>query len=634
MSIKITVEDFIEKVKKIHGDKYDYSKTVYTGVKNKVSIICPIHGQFEQRADGHLDGRGCNKCTSMDRMSNLEEFIKSAVKIHGDKYDYSKTEYVGSNKKAIFICKRHGVFEQRMSGHLEGRGCKKCRQEKQKGSTEEFLIKACEIHGDRYDYSNTKYISAEEKLNIICRTHGLFKQLPSDHLAGKNCAICANKAHTKTQEQFINDAVKVHGETYDYSKVKYTVGKNKITIVCKKHGDFTQLAEGHLQGYGCALCAKENAKISEDEFINRAIKMHGNLYDYTKVKYGGGLNKIIIVCKKHGEFEQVANYHLRGCGCPSCGLEQRKLPYSEFFIRARNVHGEKYDYSKVEFTKTDDKVKIICKKHGEFKQLVLSHLRGCGCKKCANESSRVGHDSFIDSANKVHNFKYDYSKVEFTSARDKVSIICKKHGEFKQVVDNHMRGQGCPSCGTLAITMPQDEFVKLAKSKHEDKYNYENVHYVNSYTKVSITCPIHGEFKQNPDTHLRGCGCPKCGRVISKPEIEFLNALSIPKEDMQQRIKNFVVDGIDRNKKIAYEFLGDFWHGNPDRYDKNKINKVTKKKFGEMLNNTFKRFDKINEMGYSVRYIWENDWKQWKSGKTEKLLIETYEQNSSIHSKS
>jgi hypothetical protein len=182
--------------------------------------------------------------------------------------------------------------------------------------------------------------------------------------------------------------------------------------------------------------------------------------------------------------------------------------------------------------------------------------------------------------------------------------------------------------------MPQDEFVKLAKSKHEDKYNYESVHYVNSYTKVSITCPRHGEFKQNPDKHLKGCGCPKCGRVISKPEIEFLNALSIPKEDRQQRIKNFVVDGIDRNKKIAYEFLGDFWHGNPDRYDKNKINKVTKKKFGEMLNNTFKRFDKINEMGYSVRYIWENDWKQWKSGKTEKLLIETYEQNSGVYIKS
>ena len=183
-----------------------------------------------------------------------------------------------------------------------------------KKSTEEFIQDAYCKHGDRYNYKLVDYKNARTKVKIICDIHGVFEQMPSNHLRGNGCPVCAGNIK-KTTEQFIIDAKKVHGDKYDYSLVCYDGHFNKIKIVCKIHGIFEQTSGDHLKGRGCPECGK---KITTKEFIEKAKKVHGDKYDYSLVRYIGCFDKVKIICHKHGIFEQISNIHIRGGGCPKC----------------------------------------------------------------------------------------------------------------------------------------------------------------------------------------------------------------------------------------------------------------------------------------------------------------------------
>lgn len=121
---------------------------------------------------------------------------------------------------------------------------------------------------------------------------------------------------------------------------------------------------------------------------------------------------------------------------------------------------------------------------------------------------------FVNEANRIHNYYYDYSKSVYKNARVKVKIICKQHGLFLQLPRKHLRGQGCPPCGRMAVNynrkLDSTEFVRRSIAKHGNLYDYSNSQYVDSLTKISIICPTHGEFKQLPASHWCGRGCPKC----------------------------------------------------------------------------------------------------------------------------
>lgn len=194
-----------------------------------------------------------------------EEFIERSVAVHGDKYDYSKTEYTRRKDKVKIICLEHGEFIQGAGPHLRGSGCKKC-GDKNKGQTQvisikEFKERAEKIHGDKYDYSLIDKINCRNKVEILCMDHGLFKQNPLYHTKGQGCPTCAynKKANKlrKTIEEFIRQAIEVHGETYNYSLVQYTTASDKVKIICKEHGEFEQEAKGHIQGRGCKKCSLE-----------------------------------------------------------------------------------------------------------------------------------------------------------------------------------------------------------------------------------------------------------------------------------------------------------------------------------------------------------------------------------------
>lgn len=186
----------------------------------------------------------------------------------------------------------------------------------------------------------------------------------------------------------------------------------------------------------------------------------------------------------------------------------KRLTKEEFIERARNTHGNKYDYSKVNYINSKTKVCIICPKHGEFWQTPASHIYGKGCPKCGGRY--MSTEYFIEKASIIHSNKYDYSKVNYTEPQTKVCIICPNHGEFWQTPNSHLNGNGCPKCKSDKAKSSKDKFIEKSIKVHSDKYDYSKVEYVNNSTKVCIICPEHGEFYIRPHHHICGRGCPKC----------------------------------------------------------------------------------------------------------------------------
>ena len=189
MPKKLTTKEFIEKATNIHGNKYDYSKVEYINNRTNIIIICPKHGEFLQTPNTHLDGCGCGKCSG-NKKNNTNEFIIQAKKVHGNRYNYSKTEYINNKTPVCIICPVHGEFWQKPNDHLNGHGCNKCGGTK-KLTTEEFIKKSKEIHGDKYDYSKVEYKGSKEKVCLICPKHGEFWISPNSHISQKQgCKYC------------------------------------------------------------------------------------------------------------------------------------------------------------------------------------------------------------------------------------------------------------------------------------------------------------------------------------------------------------------------------------------------------------------------------------------------------------
>ena len=198
-----TVEKFIEDSKRVHGDKYDYSKVEYVNASTKVCIICLKHGEFWQAPKDHLNGQGCPECGGHMRKT-VEKFIEDSKRVHGDKYDYSKVEYVNNKTKVCIICPKHGEFFVTPHNHLKGRNCPLCgaenKRKKRADTTESFVEKAIKVHGDKYDYSKVEYVNQNVKVCIICPEHGEFWQTPSNHINPTRPRDCP-KCHAITSKK-------------------------------------------------------------------------------------------------------------------------------------------------------------------------------------------------------------------------------------------------------------------------------------------------------------------------------------------------------------------------------------------------------------------------------------------------
>lgn len=256
---------------------------------------------------------------------------------------------------------------------------------------ENFVERAIAVYGDRFDFSKTEYINSRTKVCVICPKHGEFWTNPKDFLYGHTCPYCANEKRGREvidTRTFIEKARKIHGDKYDYSKVDYKNAMDSVIIICPVHGEFVMMPNNHInQKQGCPKCA--GRKLNNEEWIDRFKSVHGNKYDYSKVKFIDNEAKVCIMCPEHGEFWQSPSKHYNAKqGCPKCGKRKcenaQKITKEEYIEKARKVHGGKYDYSKIEYDNSHSKITIICPKHGEFQQLAYDHTNGHGCPVCAN----------------------------------------------------------------------------------------------------------------------------------------------------------------------------------------------------------------------------------------------------------
>jgi very-short-patch-repair endonuclease len=215
-----------------------------------------------------------------------------------------------------------------------------------------------------------------------------------------------------TQEEIIKRFEEVHKDKYIYSKVSYSGINNKIIIICPEHGEFLQTPYNHYHNHGCPKCAT-NYNYSTLEIINDFKKIHKYKYNYSKVKYLNNNNKIEIICPEHGSFWQLPYSHRIGNGCPKC----QYLNNFQVIERFKKVHGDKYDYSKVNYKNTLSKVEIGCPVHGKFLQTVVDHFSGSGCPKCAKEIKESKGERKIREILEKNNIKYSQEVKLFENYR-------------------------------------------------------------------------------------------------------------------------------------------------------------------------------------------------------------------------
>lgn len=375
-----------------------------------------------------------------------------------------------------------------------------------------------------------------------------------------------------TTENFIERAKFVHGSSeYDYSLVNYISSREKVSIICPKHGVFQQTAGAHIGGHGCALCAQELSKISQskllDIFIEEANDIHQDKYDYSFVKYVNGHTKIIIFCLLHElKFEQLPSNHLAGYeGCEKCQSNNSHLSNDEFIRRSKLLFGDRFDYFCTQYQNSDTAAAIFCIQHQIiFEQYPASHFSGCeGCPRCKSLESTERQVSakratFKEEANAIHSNRYDYSKSDYQGLRVKIEIMCSVHGSFWQTPDGH----------------------------------------------------IHGEH-----------GCPKCFSNASHKEGKWLDSLSLPDDEGHRQVridaggKRFTVDGYEPTNNTIFEFYGDKWHGNPRVFNPSDIDKTVGETYGALFNRTMERERILKEAGYQIISVWECDWDKLKGNK-------------------
>jgi hypothetical protein len=288
MPAKLTQSDFINRSNIVHQGKFDYSLVDYKNTSTPVKIICPVHGEFEQRPNDHLRGVGCRLCgygeAKRKTTRSQEDFIKKAEEKHNGKYSYEKTKYVNANTNIIITCPTHGDFSQNPNQHLRGQGCLKCAGKYM--DQDMFVDKAKQVHGNKYDYSKVVYTNSSTPVKIVCPEHGEFMQAPTNHLSQKQgCPVCGiikrNISNTTTQDEVIDLFQNVHGDQYDYSLVDYKGMNKNVDIICRKHGPFSVRPANHLYlGTGCPICMESRG----EKFI-RNILTDNNIQYITQKQF-------------------------------------------------------------------------------------------------------------------------------------------------------------------------------------------------------------------------------------------------------------------------------------------------------------------------------------------------------------
>ena len=358
-----------------------------------------------------------------------ESFIKKVAALHNGKYDYSKVDYKGCNKKVTIICPIHGEFQQTPMLHIQGCGCPKCGKikssENNKQNKEEWVRKAKEIHGNKYDYSKVVYKGWDEKVCIICPIHGEFWQNPTNHIAKhqqRGCPKCG-KIQPKSTEEFINEAIKLYGNKFDYHKTIYVNSETKLCVTCPIHGDIWIYPNNFLKK-GCCKCNKEEKLINEkNNFIKESTEKYNGKYDYTKIIYKGKTTPITIICPEHGKFKQTPSQHLKGIGCYECWKNDTFWTYEKCYDIAKQ-----YLY-KIDFNVNDKNAYNKSVRENwikDFNWLIERNIEGDDrtiyVYEFTDGAAYVGLTNWIEHRDYQHRWGKRYSSVYEYSVNNNIEI--------------------------------------------------------------------------------------------------------------------------------------------------------------------------------------------------------------------
>lgn len=433
---------------------------------------------------------------------------------------------------------------------------------------------------------------------------------------------------TERTATFKKRAKEVHGDRYEYDRAECTGRHKKVTITCRMHGDFEQIAGNHLNGSGCPKCAGKSCwRPTPAEFVAEAARVHTDKgYDLSRTVYAGSARKVTVGCPVHGFFDIIATLFVNGAGCQRCSMPNRGMQTPEFVARCKGIHGaERFDYSDVGAIKSvaTDFVSIKCNKCDKtFTQRAYSHLRGLnGCPTCSITKPHTT-ESFIEAARKCHGDKYMYDDCEYTTSASPVTITCSAHGQYIQAPSSHLAGRGCPVCGlisrALQKTKSTEEFVASAKLKHGDKYDYNDAVYSKCDEPVAIRCKKHGVFEQTAGSHLAGRGCPACAHAgFSQMAIEWIEYMSRKRGIPFRHALNGgevkldgigKIDGFNEEHREGLEFHGSMWHGDPTLYSHDDINPVNGVPMNVLYEETMARDQRYRDAGITLHVMWESEW--------------------------
>lgn len=337
----------------------------------------------------------------------------------------------------------------------------------------------------------------------------------------------------KTNDEFIDELISIHSNKFQYDKILYKNSRSRVLIGYK--GDYVE----HIP-YKCLdpNFRPDSTKFKTDEFIDKLSKiLDPNLYDFSRVEYN--TNVIPVEIGFNGVYYKMTPSNLLKGTKP--GNQQREIDSDKIRIEANIIHNYKYQYDFTNLKFIKSKIGIICPSHGLFAQFLSDHLNGHGCPKCGKESmskrTRINFKTIIERIELKHGNKYTYKNLYDNNNLNLKTILdinCPYHGGFKQKTVGHLKF-GCKKCGKEISNQKQsrnkDEFIKKANEKWDEFYNYDKFIYILSSTKSIIICPIHGEFQQTPNIHLRS-GCKKCGyeKLSNKMKMEYNKFFNICNE--------------------------------------------------------------------------------------------------------
>ena len=359
------------------------------------------------------------KLTTEKVVKRLEIIFKK------EKYDYKFVKYKGTRKEIKIFCpkKNHGIFKRRPEILFKNRGCFRCLKDQDK---QKFINKVKKIHSNKYDYSLVNYVNYHQNITVICDVegHGHFEVTPDNHNYRKSgCPVCGRLKSSlkkrKTQKKFVTEFRKLFKKKYSLKKLNYQGAKIPVIIICKKHGEHITTPDSILQGtnpcFECGLMERGLKKRSStDYFIERSRKVHGDKFDYSKSKYIKAKKLIKIICKKHGEFDQLADVHLSGGGCGKCGYETISQKKRNSINKVIKILEEKrgksrFDYSLIHQTYKSNRsiLSIRCITHNKtFYQSANDHARSGGCENCKYKS--IGEE-LIMSILSEKNIEYSHN---------------------------------------------------------------------------------------------------------------------------------------------------------------------------------------------------------------------------------